>query len=131
MPDYPYVYGSSETRPISPGGTRIRLLRRRGGQRQGGETGANPEEEKERGEHAWRALLEHAVEDLNASLRASGAPFACALEEDEAGFILRVRREGEPGEATEIEEEVLAPAELPKWLSRIRSRLGILVDQSA
>ena len=131
MPEYPYVHGSTEALPISPGGTRIRLLRRRRGEREGGEAEANPEGQKDRGEQRWRALLGQAVEDLNASLRASGAAFACALEEDEAGFILRFRRAGEPGEAQEIEEEILDPAELPRWLARIRSHLGILVDQSA
>jgi hypothetical protein len=71
------------------------------------------------------------VDELNASFRSAGAPFACALEEDAKGLSLRVRRHGDAGAGEDVEEEVLEPHELPRWLHRIRVGLGLLVDETA
>lgn len=131
MPDYPYVYAASPARPVQPGGTRVRVLRRnrpveeeRSGQEGGEDRGPGAEE-------AWRTLLTQAVDELNASFRSAGAPFACALEEDAEGMFLRVRRHGDAGASQDVEEEVLEPQELPRWLHRIRVGLGLLVDETA
>ncbi len=131
MPDYPHVHGSLTVRPVGAGGTRIRLVRRRPGEAEGEETGENSAERKDQRDSAWRALIEEAVRELDASLRAAGAPFTCGLEEDEDGLILQVRRHRREGVAPEVEEEYLEPTDLPEWLARIRSRLGILVDETA
>ncbi len=132
MPDYPYVYGAQGPRPVMPGGTRIRLPRRRTPS-EGGEDRAGGQAGEGGGQDAtpWKDLIREAVADLNASFQSSGAPFVCEIEEDAQGYSLVVRRfgSGEPGEA--IEEEALEPSELPEWLDRIRARLGILLDEKA
>jgi hypothetical protein len=107
------------------------VFRRPRGEGQGENAGENREGGNEHGGPGWRVLLAQAVDEFNASLHASGSAFACALEEDEAGFVLQFRRTAEGGEDPEIEEELLDPTEFPKWLARLRSRLGILMDQSA
>ncbi len=132
MPDYPYVYGEGPVRPIGPGGTTRRVFRKRAT----AQGGAPVEERYEEGQDlAWRRLLEEAVEELNASFSRSQAPFACFLEEDGAGFALRVRRLDVEGGASDEEgetiEDFLDPAELPQWLARLRAHLGILVDEKA
>ena len=129
MPDYPYVYESTGPRPVAPGGTRVRVLRRRD-QEAEGETEQEREGEGST-ERSWRQLLENAVGELNDAFRRSGVPFHCLLEEDAQGLCLHVRREGDDGVAEEVEEEVLAPSELPHWLTRFRTRLGILIDETA
>ncbi|MBI5443543.1 MAG: hypothetical protein HY900_20325 [Deltaproteobacteria bacterium] len=134
MPDYPYPYAMNPTRPIGPGGARLRLFRRR----------PRPEEEPgfetapaEADLARWRELLAGSVAELNESFQASQAPFRCALEEDEAGVSLRLFRLAEDGSVSAPEglpeeiEEHLELAELPRWLARLRSRLGIVVDERA
>lgn len=130
MADPPFVHPAAGPRPIEPGGTRVRVLRRRPSREEGEE---NPEERGEgQEEDAWRALLLEAVDDLNASFRRASVPFLCELEEDEAGYTLHVRREGDAeGVPTELEEEILDPRDLPRWLARIRTGLGLLVDETA
>ena len=84
-------------------------------------------------EEHWRELLEAALEELNEAFRRSGAAYACHLEEDEAGFLLKVVRQGGPplsGISDEV-DEALEPADLPVWLGRLRARLGLLVDEIA
>ncbi len=129
MPDYPYVYATSAPRPVLPGGTRVRVLRRGAGREEAGDEG----DEGARGEEdrSWQALLHGAVEELNASFRRAGAPFTCDLEEDEHGISLHVRRHGEDGRDREVEEETLEPRDLPLWLNRIRVGLGLLIDETA
>jgi hypothetical protein len=132
VPDYPYVYAEGPVRPIQPGATRLRVFRR--GPRREGEpespitaAGSTRDDRDTR----WRRLLEAAVGELNATLRKAGAPYVCHLEEDEAGFLLKViHRDGEPLEEGPDEvDEVLEPEELPAMLARLRTRLGILVDE--
>ncbi len=132
MPDYPYVHAAAPPRPVQPGETRARVLRRGSGQggagrEEGGEEGRarGPEDD------AWRQLLAEAVAELNGSLQRAGAPFTCTLEEDEEGITLRVRRGGEDGTAEEVDEETLEPDDLPLWLERLRVGLGLIVDETA
>jgi hypothetical protein len=132
MPDYPYVYATAPPRPVQPGGTRVRVLRRGAGHKgarreEGGDEGRDrgPEDE------AWRQLLADAVAELNRSFQRAGAPFACVLEEDAEGILLRVRRQGEDGAAEDLDEETMEPHELPLWLQRIRVGLGLIVDETA
>lgn len=129
MPDYPYVYQSTGPRPVASGGTRVRVLRRRD-QETEGETEQEREEQSSPG-GSWHQLLEKAVAELNDAFRHAGVPFNCLLEEDAQGFCLHVRREGDDGVAEEVEEEILSPSDLPQWLRRFRTRLGILVDETA
>ena len=130
MADYPYVYGSVGPRPVEQGGTRVRVFRRRRGE--SSEEKASEEGGREAGgEEAWRSLLEEAVEELNRSFEQAGVPFTCLLDEDEEGLFLHVRREGEDGSEQDVEEELLDPADLPQWLGRLRTRLGILLDEKA
>jgi hypothetical protein len=130
MPDYPYVYTSDPLRQVAPGGTRVRFLRRRPRKGEEEESGTSPEGGKDRGDPGWRSLLETAVQELNDSFRDAKVPFSCTLEEDEDGFTLQVRPWGDGGDPG-VEEELLEPADLPQWLARLRSRLGILVDRTA
>ena len=130
MPDYPYVYGTGALRPVAPGGTRIRLFRRRQEETEG-DKNEPPHGEQGQDQSGWAEMLREAVEELNASLLRAGAPFRCSLEEDEGGLVFQVRREGGQPGPPEVEEEILDPAELPRWLARIRSRLGVLIDEKA
>ncbi len=125
MADAPYVYAPSALRPVAPGGTRLRVPRRRNPKEQ------PPGDEGEAGSEAeWGELLEASVDELNRAFEGAGAPFRCHLEVDEGGLSLVVRRtDGDPGEG-EV-EEALSPADFPQWLGRLRSRLGLLVDQRA
>ncbi len=130
MPDYPYIYQTGAPRPVEPGGTRLRFFRRR---RE--ETAQQQDQDAGKDDHPateppWSEVLEQAVADLNAAFRQAGAPFTCSLEEDDAGYTLIVRAEGAAGSTQEI-EEVLEPSEFPRWLSRLRARLGVLVDETA
>jgi hypothetical protein len=135
MPDYPYVYDSRAPRPIGLGGTRLRVFRRRppaeGTEHE--ENSGSAEESDAR----WRQLLGQAVEELNESFGHSGVPFLCSLDEDEGGFSLKISRIPGPGETAGAEdapegvEEAVEPADLPRWLARLRARLGILVDEKA
>jgi hypothetical protein len=127
----PLVHGTGGAQPVAPGGTRVRFFRRRRREGEGEEAGREGENRDERDEAKWRALLEEAVEELNTAFRDAGVPTSCALEEDEHGLCLHVRRHGSGGASEELEEEVLDPADLPKWLARIRTRLGLLVDERA
>ena len=134
MPDYPYVYDTNATRPVEYGGARLRVFRRRGREDEGGE----PDDHSSHGDYEskWREMLRQAVDDLNDAFRRSGAAFLCALDEDESGFCLRVFRLGAGGPGSDamaegVDEEVVNPEELPLWLSRLRSRLGLLVDETA
>lgn len=124
MPDSPYVYATGAARPVEPGGTRVRVLRRR-------KPEDEPDEEpREPGaEDRWRELLATAVDELNEAFREGGAAFRCTLEEDESGLCLHVHRTGGQGPGPSDVEEVLDPADLPRWLARLRTRLGLLVDQ--
>ncbi len=130
MPDYPFTYAAAPPHPVAPGGTRVRLFRRRA--RPGEEAPREgPGEEEPSG---WRALLTAAVAELNEAFAKGAAPFSCVLEEDRRGLSLRIlhlSEDGSPvapqGPVEEI-EEFLDPAELPRWLARLRSHLGILVD---
>ncbi|MBI5015963.1 MAG: hypothetical protein HZB55_10785 [Deltaproteobacteria bacterium] len=126
MPDYPYVYPEGAVRPIQPGATRLRFFRRR--PRSEGEAEPHAAETPET---AWGELLEAAIRDINAAFRQAGAPYTCVLEEDAAGFLLKVIHEsGEPlRKGTAEVDEVLEPADLPAWLARLRAHLGILVDE--
>ncbi len=128
MAEPPFIYPAASPRPVEPGGTRVRVPRRRPRDQ---ETGAEGDEDKRREEDAWRTLLAEAVDDLNASFRRAGAPFLCVLDEDESGYTLHVRREGADGPFEELEEEPLAPQDLDRWLARIRAGLGLLVDEKA
>lgn len=128
MPEYPYVYGADSTRPVAPGGTRLRIARRRP-RREPEKEGQDPG--KEGGEDsAWRELLEEAVAELNQAFRDRHVPFLCSLDEDPTGFCLHVRRTDAVG-GEDAAEELIDPAELPQWLSRLRTRLGLLVDETA
>jgi hypothetical protein len=129
--DYPYVYPEGPVRPVESGGTRLRVFRKRP-QREGTEN----EQESSTDPHAaaWRELLEKAVAELNEGFQETGAPYACQLLEDDAGFLLRVARGAQEGEvpgSSEKVEEILQPADLPAWLARLRAHLGILVDEKA
>ena len=131
MPDYPYVDPSPALRPVGPGGTRVRLLRRR-------EREAAPEDERGHRDEAandaaWEELLGSAVEELNVAFEQAGVPFTCTLGEDEHSMWLTVSRQssGHEGEPLALDEEVLEPADLPRWLARLRLRLGLLVDETA
>jgi hypothetical protein len=107
----------------------VRLFRRREPEQEEGES---PPRDEAANDEAWEDVLEEAVEEMNAALQRAGAPFTCNLEEDEHGFCLSVLRKGSGGEAEyAIEEEVLAPGDLPRWLLRLRLRLGLLVDETA
>lgn len=134
MPDYPYVYDTDAARPPGARSTRLRVSPRKRRQADDGaladDRGDDPSRESEA---SWRLLLEQAVVDLNSSFRQAGIPFSCTLDEDRAGFCLRVLRlTGDHSEETSsIEEEALTPADLGRWLIRLRSRLGILVDETA
>lgn len=127
MPDSPYVYGTQAPRAVEPGGSRLRVFRRRAPAR-----GEASEEARGSGDEAgWRALLAEAVAELDDAFERAGTPWRCRLEEDEEGFVLRVSRpsaDQAPGPADEV-EEVLDPADLPAWLARLRARLGLLVDE--
>jgi hypothetical protein len=46
-------------------------------------------------------------------------------------LFLRVRRHGDAGASQDVEDEVLEPQDLPRWLHRIRVGLGLLVDETA
>ncbi len=131
MPDYPYVYappGTPPPRPVEPGGTRIRVFRRRRGPAEE-ETGAGGEDAEER-LRRWREALQEAVEELNAELAAAGLPHRVRLGEDREGFWLHVT--GFPPGAPPLRvDELLDPADLPRWLARLRTRLGLLVDETA
>lgn len=125
MPDYPYVYGTAAPRPVEPGGTRIRVFRRRRG-----------EEEEERGEEtadrwaAWEAALAEAVEELNRHLEAAGSAVRAQLAEEEGSLFLTLS--GLPGALPSALPAVpLDPADLPRWFGRLRSHLGLLVDETA
>lgn len=131
MPEFPYVYGLGSPRGVEPGGRRIRFLRRRAGKGGDSEDPAEKPEEHDAEEASWRVLLEDAVEQLNASFGRSAIPFLCVLEEDENGLSLRIRREGEDGSTETVDEEILERSEFPRWLERIRSQLGLLVDETA
>ena len=129
MPDYPYVDPSPAPLPVGPGGTRVRLFRRR-------EPEEEPEEErshrdKAANDAAWEELMESAVDELNTSFEQAGVPFTCTLGEDQHSMWLTVNRQNEDGGGESVEEEVLEPADLPRWLSRLRLRLGLLVDETA
>lgn len=128
MPDYPYVYGQAPPRPVGPGGTRLRVFRRRPPREGEAQVPAQAEEEA-----PWAALLESAVAELNASFLRSQAPWSCRLEEDQAGLLLRVihkdAAEG-PDSMPEEVDEVMEPADLPAWLARLRARLGLLIDET-
>ncbi len=128
MPDYPYVDPSPALPPVGPGGTQMRLFRRREREEPGRER--SPQEE-EANDAAWEGLLEDAVGELNAAFRRDGVPFTCVLEEDDRGFSLSILREGDGSAPREVEEEFLDPTELPRWLARLRLRLGLLVDETA
>lgn len=128
MPDYPYVDPSPPLPPVGPGGTRVRLFRRQ--EHEEPDQERSPQEE-EANHAAWEELLKDAVGELNASFQRDGVPFTCVLEEEDQGFSLSVVREGDGGAARAVEEEFLAPAELPRWLARLRLRLGLLVDETA
>jgi hypothetical protein len=106
----------------------VRLFRRREGEEP--DDRRSPQEE-EANDAAWEQLLEDAVAELNASFREDGVPFTCVLEEDEQGLSLSILRDGDGTPPREVEEAVLAPAELPSWLARLRLRLGLLVDETA
>lgn len=126
MPDYPYVYAEGPARGVEPGGARVRVLRRR-------PRGEKPTPEAPEEPEAWEALLREAVEELNGAFRRTGAPFTCTLRADDAGFLLHVRHVGEPrADPTEEDavDEVLAPSDLPAWLRRLQTRLGLLVDET-
>lgn len=128
MPDYPYVYPDSPLRPVQPWATRLRVFRRRPG------AGGQPEEPTGSSEAGtWETLLREAVEELNEAFQQGGSPFTCALEDDEAGLVLRLRHAAghQAQEPPEEVEEVLEPADLPAWLGRLRARLGLLVDETA
>jgi hypothetical protein len=134
VPDYPYAYGVNPVHPIGPRGARLRFFRRRAGEEE--QTApASPAGVDEMAR--WRELLSGSVAELNASLERSGAPFRCALEEDDTGLSLRVFHLAEDGSAPPLDplaeevEEHLDPADLPRWLERLRSRLGIVVDERA
>jgi hypothetical protein len=128
MADPPFVYATAAPRPVEPGGTRVRVRRRRPrGEGDDAERGAEGSLE----EDAWRALLVEAVADLNAAFQRAAVPFLCVLDEDEAGYTLHVRREGAGEAPAELEEETLEPRDLPRWLARIRTGLGLLVDETA
>jgi hypothetical protein len=135
MPDYPYIHGTGGPQPVEPGSTRVRFFRRRRGGGEGEGDQERDEATRDSGEHKdeskWRTALEQAVEDLNSSFRDAGVPMVCALEEDEHGLCLHIRRHGSDGTSEAVEEEVLDAADFPKWLARIRSRLGLLVDERA
>ncbi len=126
MPDYPYVYGAPASPPVDPGGTRYRLGRRRP-RRDGraGEDAGDRGGDDERHE-AWRSLLGDAVDALNRSMGASGRPHRFALEEDAGEFWLRVVLP----EGSGVEER-LDPAELDRWLARLRAQVGVVLDREA
>lgn len=129
MPEFPYVYGTDPALPVGPGGTRLRVLRRRPrDETRDGDRG--PEQDGGGREDAWRELLEQAVAELNRSFESARVPFVCTLDEDPAGFSLHVRRTDAAAGGTEEVEELLEPAELPRWLARLRIRLGLLVDRT-
>lgn len=129
MPDYPYVDPSPAPLPVGPGGTRVRVFRRRQPEEEEQEESSPRDEEAN--DAAWEELLGQAVEELNAAFRQARVPFTCTLEEDEHSICLCVRREGDGPTAHAVEEEVLAPGDLPRWLLRLRLRLGLLVDETA
>ncbi len=129
MPDYPYVYGAAGPRPVEPGGTRIRVFRRR--PRRGEEGG----EQEDRGSAedrwaAWREALAVAVEELNRALEAEGLATRFRLVEEEAGLGLEVTGLP-PGANLPPLPEALDPGDLPAWFARLRTRLGLLLDRRA
>ncbi len=129
MPDYPYVYASPAPRPVEPGGTRIRVFRRRPRK---GEEGA--EEERREAEERlarWREALTRAVDELNRAMEEAGLPHRVRLVEDSEGFLLHVSTGAEGAQPPLEAEELLDPADLPRWLARLRARLGLLVDETA
>ncbi len=134
MPDYPYIYAANSPLRVTPGGTRTRFFRRRH-PAEGEEETPGPERSAE--EARWFELLSAAVAELNEALQRSRAPFACTFEEDERGLSLRVfhlAEDGSPVSSGESPEEIdvsLDPADLPVWLARLRSHLGVVVDERA
>lgn len=128
MPDYPYIYPEGPARAVETGGTRVRVLRRRPRQP---EAERPAEHDSDPGEPQWRTLLEEAVRALNEEFERTGAPYFCDLLEDDSGFVLSVEAAGSGPNGSEETEEVLEPADLPAWLSRLHARLGILVDRRA
>jgi hypothetical protein len=132
VPDYPYVYSSNPARPSTPGGTRHRFFRRGPPSEEEGAT----REEAERERLRWLELLSVAVAELNETFQKAAAPFSCRIEEDGAGLSLRIYPLAEDGATKafsefEEREEYLDPAEFPKWLDRLRSMLGIVIDERA
>ncbi len=128
MPDHPYVYASPAPRPVEPGGTRIRVFRRRPRQEEGGEEDRREAEERLA---RWREVLAQAVDELNRAMEEAGLPHRVRLVEDAEGFLLHVST-GADGPHPALEaEELLDPADLPRWLGRLRARLGLLVDETA
>lgn len=128
MPDHPYVEPSPPLPPVEPGGTQVRLSRRRERREPSQEQGPQDEAAND---SAWEELLQAAVAELNAAFRDGGVPFRCELEEDAQGFSLSIRRQGDGSPPGDVEEVVLSPAELPRWLARLRLRMGLLVDETA
>ncbi|GAB4278815.1 MAG: hypothetical protein Kow0092_34630 [Deferrisomatales bacterium] len=130
MPDYPYVYGAGAPQAVaSGGGTRVRVFRRRRREPEQQDTGEDTGTDRGGdGADSWREALARAVDDLNESLRRSGAALRCSLEEDAGGLTLVILEEGREGPPVEIEEELLHPEELPQWLQRLRTRLGLIFD---
>ena len=129
MPDYPYVYATPAPRPVEPGGTRIRLFRRR--PRQEEEEGGEERREAEERLARWREVLTQAVDELNRAMEEAGLPHRVRLVEDAEGFLLHVST-GADGPHPALEtDELLDPADLPRWIARLRARLGLLVDETA
>ncbi|GAB6063019.1 hypothetical protein [Deferrisoma palaeochoriense] len=125
MPDYPYVYGTAAPRPVEPGGTRIRVFRRR--REEQGEEGG--EEAADRWA-AWEEALAEAVEELNRDLEAQGSGVRVHLAEEEGSLFLTLT--GLPGALpSPLPSAPLDPADLPRWFARLRSHLGLLVDETA
>ncbi|WP_025322498.1 hypothetical protein [Deferrisoma camini] len=129
MPDYPYVYGTAGPRPVEPGGTRIRVFRRRPrrGEEEGGEQDRDSAEDRWA---AWREALADAVEELNRALEAEGVATRFLLVEEEAGLGLEVTGLP-PGANLPPLPEALDPDDLPAWFARLRTRLGLLLDRRA
>jgi hypothetical protein len=130
LADYPSVFPENPVFPVGPGGTQVRVPRRRTRREE-----KNPPRESDESE--WRELLERAVAELNEEFRKHRTPYACRLHEDDTGFLLRVLRLDTPhprletpeGPSEEISEELLEPSDLPAWLARLRAGLGILLDR--
>lgn len=106
----------------------MRVFRRRRGPAQE-ETGAEGEDTEER-LRRWREALQEAAQELNAELAAAGLPHRVQVGEDPEGFWLHVTG-FPPGTPSLRVDEPLDPADLPRWLARLRTRLGLLVDETA